>query len=298
MFSQHVHYATLDEARDLRSNTVAASRPMFLASDVVADIARTIGRRKAESGGPLFGGKDGDGVDQFELDERGSAAAGPGIYRPDSIWCRERQEHWLAVEDKNVKIIDGFVHSHPAGHPFPSPKAGEAEGDLGYAEALLDANHYLDRVLLPIVQGVRSSTLVLWPWVVERSDLRAPKLAELICCESTDFPPRVLNPVWLAENLPLPPIRTPIMVSLDLDRIAGCLPTGAALASTDRELLVAYDDCRLRVALPTSFPAAAPTLFYGDIEVPVRWASQSDTAVEVRLAALISRYLVCFTNNY
>lgn len=270
-----------------RTAIMPATSPVYLTADVLLAIARTVGSRRPETGGMLFGLAGFGGCDVFEFDEVGSRAASAVVYRPDVTWANARQEHQIRA--KPMRLLDGFVHSHPGNAYEPSQSAGGANGDLGFAAAAFEANDHLDRFLLPIV--TKSATLqpILWPWVCERTAPHEPLLAPVVIAESETFPSRRFPPehaarfgAEVAEPL--------LLVGLQLDRLSEYV--GLAVICRCRVLAVRQKDISIEVHLPLGFPAAAPTLLVetpnGRHVVPVRWASKSLMAVESRLGRLIS----------
>ncbi|MDR1213857.1 MAG: ThiF family adenylyltransferase [Propionibacteriaceae bacterium] len=106
-------------------------------------IARTIGRRPAETGAVLGGCRAQGLVTHVHLDH--SADVSGVTYSPDiDVVNRLLREEW---DPAGVDFM-GFVHSHPGGFARPS------QGDQIYAERILRALPQLDRLALPIVQTI------------------------------------------------------------------------------------------------------------------------------------------------
>jgi proteasome lid subunit RPN8/RPN11 len=102
-------------------------------------IRNSIGSRPPESGGLLGGNLETGVVTEFFFDE--SANCTWAAYSPDVRTVnRVLEEEW---NPQAIRLL-GFVHSHP-GRCKPS------EADRDYAEAILNANPELPRLLLPIV---------------------------------------------------------------------------------------------------------------------------------------------------
>lgn len=114
--------------------------PLRLSPRVLQAIRRTIGRRPAESGGPL--GVDQEGVVvRFRFDDL--AYVDGAIYRPD---VPSLNRLFRTAWNPRGFRLGGFVHSHPRGLIAPS------EGDRIYAARLLEVLPRLERLYLPIVQ--------------------------------------------------------------------------------------------------------------------------------------------------
>jgi hypothetical protein len=271
-----------------------ADAPLYLTIDVIADVAATVGCAPAETGGILLGQGDRDGVDAFEFDVAGSAIASSTVYTPDQSWALSRQEFWIS--NKNQHVLDGFVHSHPAGFPNPSAAAGGPNGDLGFAAAALAQNDHMLRFLLPIVTGVTTRELVLWPWVVERKFPDIARLARVIVCAPSQFPARRF-PAALAHAIGgEPELPESPLVFLDVDQI--CRVLGRPLARQGGCLLAAASGVRACLTLPAAFPRVPPQVVVTDRTgkthiMPIAWRQSSRIALEVRIAHVIRRALLC-----
>ena len=128
--------------------------------EVLVDVARTIGLRKAESGGAIGGKSNGEMiVNHFHFDEssRNSAVT----YSPD-----HRLLNRLFVSDWNPRDVRlrGFIHSHPGLVSMPS------YGDEVYAARILEAIEDCPCLWLPIVSTIPDTgTFGFTPWVVYRA---------------------------------------------------------------------------------------------------------------------------------
>jgi hypothetical protein len=128
--------------------------------DVVAQIIKTIGVNRAETGGPFGGGGDGSVITDYVFDTRSRKTA--VTYSPDT-------EHLNNIfkNDWNPKGIRlrGFVHSHPAFSTTPS------YGDEVYASRILAAIPDLDCLWLPIITTIQDTDrFQLTPWVAYRAE--------------------------------------------------------------------------------------------------------------------------------
>jgi len=171
--------------------------PMCFTSEAIAQIAETIGKLPPETGAKMWGPLDRLGVTHIEFDFNGSARAGGAVYAPDVEWGNERVAFWLQQDPPT--LWSGDVHSHPGSMFRPSGKAGPGLGDLGYAEAVFEANESMQFFMMPIVLPCTShcSQAEIAPWIVSRDTPLSPKFAELRVCDVEQFPRRVFNPEWL-----------------------------------------------------------------------------------------------------
>jgi len=135
---------------------------------VINDILNTIGKQRAETGGPL-GGKD-DVVSHFHFDRNSRRTA--VTYSPN---IDEVNRMFKAEWNPGGIRLRGFVHSHPGGMATPS------SGDCVYAREILRAIPDLPFLWLPIVSTIpETGRFALTPWlavmdgsqcVVKRADL-------------------------------------------------------------------------------------------------------------------------------
>jgi len=120
-----------------------AAAPLVITAEVLREIGRTIGSRRAENGGALGGARGASVVKHFHFDP--TAATNGVQYYPDhQEMNRMFRDEWNPA---GINLV-GFVHSHPAGNTRPSGQ------DLRYATQILDAIPELDRFITPIVQTV------------------------------------------------------------------------------------------------------------------------------------------------
>jgi hypothetical protein len=140
------------------SKHVAMSPVLVLTWDVLMEVIRSIGGRRAETGGALGGKEDGAEVDRYHFDEssRNSAVT----YTPDHRFLNGLfKKHW---NPEGVRLR-GFVHSHPGRSSQPS------HGDEVYAKRILDAIDDLGVLWLPIVNTVPDTgEFRLTPWLARR----------------------------------------------------------------------------------------------------------------------------------
>jgi proteasome lid subunit RPN8/RPN11 len=115
---------------------------MSITREVLKQIEDSVGRKPAETGGPLGGKREGFLVEHFYFD---SSSTRSGVtYSPDDIQLnRLFRDEW---NPRGINLL-GFVHSHPSGIRGPST------GDLVYARRILHAIPDLEYLLLPIVQS-------------------------------------------------------------------------------------------------------------------------------------------------
>ncbi len=268
-----------------------ASAPIHLTPQVLAAIAGTVGSQPPETGGMLFGPAQTAGACLFVFDEEGSRCASSVAYAPNLKTCSAEQDR--LADGKPMRLLDGFVHSHP-GSPYPSRESGPAQGDLGFARAFLEQNEVATRMLMPIVTGSLTPTPVMTPWVVEADDLHTPALADVVVCEEGAFPIREF-PSEFAEKAGDQLQPRPLLITLNLEHLAERV--GAVVAVDGRTLVLADGDFRYEVYLPDHFPLVPPLLmthmpaaiqFY-----PVPWKLRSTECVEVRLATVFERAMVC-----
>ena len=131
---------------------------LYLARGVYDEIARTVGRMRAEQGGALGWREDERVVRYFQFDD--TAARTGATYSPDYATLNAMfQQDW---NPRGIRLA-GFVHSHPPGLTRPS------SGDLAYAKRILDAIPDLPYLVLPIAQTVPDTgEFGLVPFVVVR----------------------------------------------------------------------------------------------------------------------------------
>jgi hypothetical protein len=274
-------------ARDFKR----ASKRIHLTPQALAAIAASVGSLPPETGGMLFGPAQTEGISFFVFDEEGSRRATAVAYAPSVKSCTTEQDR--QSNGKPMRLLDGFVHSHP-GAAYPSREAGPAQGDLGFARAFLADNEAATRMLMPIVTGSMTQSPVLTPWVVEADDLNTPALADVVVCEEGLFPTREF-PHDFAEKAGDKPAALPLLITLNLDHLAEHV--GAVVAVDGRTLVLTDGESRHELYLPDRFPLVPPLLtthlaaaihFY-----PVPWKLRSTECVEVRLATVLERAMLC-----
>ncbi len=122
--------------------------------EVLSQIAETVGRFPAETGG-AFGGAESDGItSSFHFDKSSQTSA--VTYTPD----HQHLNHIFKTEwNPNGIRLMGFVHSHPGRMSQPS------RGDEVYAERILSAITDMKILWLPIVNTVADTgDFVMTPW--------------------------------------------------------------------------------------------------------------------------------------
>lgn len=115
-----------------------------------------IGTKMPENGMPL-GGDPSDGIVRHVVFDDGAERSG-GTYSPDHVRLNALLNDWW--RPSGIRLL-GFVHSHPGRFARPS------SGDMTYAEAILEANPHLNRLLMPIVTV--DPEPALHPFVVVRT---------------------------------------------------------------------------------------------------------------------------------
>lgn len=127
---------------------------------VLAEIIDSIGRLRAESGGPIGSHQEHVGASHFHFDESSRKSA--VTYSPDyKLLNRLFKTDW---NPKGIRLC-GFIHSHPGRMNRPSC------GDEVYAERILKAIEDLECLWLPIVSTVPDTgQFRLVPWAVYRAE--------------------------------------------------------------------------------------------------------------------------------
>lgn len=194
-----IRIASFEEARALYPGTGQSPFAVPITPQALYAIASTVGSLPPETGGKLYSPLRSFGVDLFEFDMGGSAASSRGVYRPDAVWGDERAAFHITREEPQTRVWIGDLHSHPGFLGYPSPKAGHAKGDLGFAEAVLEANPHLDYYLMPIVARSKwMGDVVIYPWVVIRgTEYHRLVFAEMVVVDAASFPawPDATTPV-------------------------------------------------------------------------------------------------------
>lgn len=131
---------------------------LIVSESVIEHIRVTIGRHRAEQGGPLGGNRKSGIITEFHFDN--SAHRTGATYSPNAELLNK-----LFAEEWNPHDINllGFVHSHPPGFRQPSG------GDIVYASEILAAIPELEHLFLPIVMTEPDdSSFSLLPFVALR----------------------------------------------------------------------------------------------------------------------------------
>jgi proteasome lid subunit RPN8/RPN11 len=164
---------------------------LYLDREVYDQIARTVGRKRAEQGGALGWREDERVVRYFQFDD--TAARTGATYSPDSATLNAMfQNDW---NPRGIRLA-GFVHSHPPGLTRPS------SGDLAYAKRILAAIPDLPYLLLPIAQTVPDTgEFRLVPFVVVRDgDAVSARQVELNVLDGLVTLPSEASPSVRAET--------------------------------------------------------------------------------------------------
>lgn len=120
--------------------------PLVLTSTALASIRSSVGALPAESGAVL-GGHRASGIVSAVLFDPGADATAT-TYSPDTTMInRIIRGHWAT---EGLEFM-GFAHSHPPGSRRPSA------GDWAYADRILAALPWLDRMAMPIVTSSADS---------------------------------------------------------------------------------------------------------------------------------------------
>lgn len=127
-----------------RSANRRGDTPVFrIDRRVLNAVLRTIGIRRAETGGAIGAHSGADKITAYAFDR--SSRSSPVTYSPD---YEALNALFKAQWNPRGIRLQGFIHSHPPGLLRPS------SGDLRYARAILDAIQDLDFLWLPIVNTV------------------------------------------------------------------------------------------------------------------------------------------------
>ena len=129
-----------------------------ITSRVCGQIADTIGRRPAESGGILGSDDGGRTVSHYHFDD--TARTTRSAYTPDTAALNRIIAGWNA---NGIELV-GVIHSHPKGNREPSPE------DWKYVKAIMGALDVHDRFLMPIaeVASPPDGTVKVYPYVFEK----------------------------------------------------------------------------------------------------------------------------------
>lgn len=126
---------------------------------ILVEVINSIGRLRAESGGPIGSHQEHVGASHFHFDESSRRSA--VTYSPDyKLLNRLFKTDW---NPKGIRLC-GFIHSHPGRMNRPSC------GDEVYAERILKAIEDLECLWLPIVNTIPDTgQFSLVPWAVYRA---------------------------------------------------------------------------------------------------------------------------------
>lgn len=272
--------------------------PMCFTPEALDIIRRTVASRRPETGAKGFGPVDRIGFDVVEYDVRGSSSAHAAVYSPDVEWGSERQRFWMDRPSEHLRLWTGDIHSHPGDFGRPSRRAGPGLGDLGYVEAVFEANETMQFFFIPILTGVGTGRMAtLHPWIVSRDTPTEPMWAEALVCRVDVFPPRVFNPEWEARQAASSVEAAAPAWAYDIARLVDLV--GAQVRKepvVDNGVTLIRLEVRGRsidVSLPVGFPHAPPylTTDIGDnrsVGVPFVWNPESiGIEPERRLADLV-----------
>lgn len=168
---------------------------MCLTQKALMQILETVGSKPPETGAKIFSHTDYFGIETVEFDHKGSGRAGGAVYSPDTRWGMERIQYHM--QQPEIRLWSGDIHSHPGGFGYPSPKSGPGLGDLGYVEEVFEQNEMMEYFLLPILTGASTGHVVIHPWVCHRGNPVELMTAKLkIHQDDLLFPKRIFNSEW------------------------------------------------------------------------------------------------------
>jgi molybdopterin/thiamine biosynthesis adenylyltransferase/proteasome lid subunit RPN8/RPN11 len=203
----------------------AANPPQTLrmTRSVLDEIKRTIGNQPAEQGGMLGGQRQDGVVRQFVFDQ--SAQRDCASYSPNCDFLKQLlREQWNPAD---INLL-GFVHSHPASCRSPS------NGDLEYAERILQHNPEMPLLLLPIVQSrPNSGRFELLPFAAVRDGDKVRVIEMNLDVIEDRARPAIAQP---AVKKLRHPVHEPVVQFDD---------AGSSLAETFTRVGAAYDLSRL-----------------------------------------------------
>jgi len=191
-----------------------------------------------------------------------------------------------------MRLWSGDLHSHPGGIGRPSGRSGPGLGDLGYVQAVFEANEAMQFFAMPIVVGAGTSQVTIHPWICMRDRPLQLLAAEVRICEVDKFPDRVFNPAWeqtVSEQKEL--IAQPFAIRVDVLRQHLQHASVRTVVEIKDALLLERAGLEIIVAIPQNFPLVPPQLKIrrptGLQEFsPIPWAKFSVTSPEERLARL------------
>ena len=272
--------------RSMKPDTLA-----YVTPQVLRDIATTVGRHPAETGGILLGPIGINGISRFVFDATASATT--VTYSPDadalSALCEREAEQGYELK--------GFVHSHPG-------SARPSSGDMAYVQRFFEVNPSMTRFHMPILPHVplRRWSLSTAPmrdqdeifcWVVDRSSPHQYHLAACIEVAEELFPRREIPAVRAkAAQFDARGLKASLK---DLEVSVQWIDLGMG----DLVAIEVKGESRELVAvLPSCFPITPPqiTMVVGGQELipSLRW-DIDDTGPVERLSNLIRGLLVAPT---
>ena len=150
------HWAREDEIQRAPKPPPLASHiaTMRMTEEVLQKIKRTIGSRRAESGGMLLSSTGDYTIDDYVFDHMGDTNA--AVYQPNVQFLnrelQDREEHFV-----------GIVHSHPPGYTRLSPQDLHA----AWCNMTSKGNPHLNAYLMPIIQTIPDTgNFELIPFIV------------------------------------------------------------------------------------------------------------------------------------
>lgn len=168
---------------------------MCLTQEALMQILETIGSRPPETGAKIFSPADYFGIETVEFDLNGSFRAGGAVYSPDTRWGMQRIQYHM--EQPEIRLWSGDIHSHPGGFGYPSLKSGPGLGDLGYVEEVFKQNEMMEYFLLPILTGAGTGHVIIHPWICRRGNPVELLISRLhVHHDDLRFPKRIFNPDW------------------------------------------------------------------------------------------------------
>lgn len=208
-----------------------------------------------------------------------------------------------------VRLWTGDIHSHPGDFGRPSRRAGPGLGDLGYVEAVFEANETMQFFFIPILTCVGTGRMaMLHPWIVCRDAASEPMWAEARVCGADAFPPRVFNPEWEARLAASAVEDSAPAWTLDVARLVDLVG-----AEAGREPVVDNATTLIRLGvrgrfldllLPEGFPHAPPRLTtdiggHRSVGIPFLWDPEAiGIEPERRLANLVRDTVAWLDRSY
>jgi len=173
----------------MRINKKQKTEPFVITESAYAEIVRTVGSRRAESGGILLGSREDYVVQKFVFDPHGSMSA--GAYDPDVNFLNKIvKKEWK----ENELAFLGFIHSHPRGMSRLSGDYGGNTGDVGYMKAIFKAMPTLEKFLVPILHSpADGGELNLFPYIALRGQEENYFTGQLRIVHDHDHS-RIVNP--------------------------------------------------------------------------------------------------------